>query len=182
METTTHMPNFLVITAVGNDRPGIVNELTKHILDNDCNVTDSRMSILGGEFALILMISGNWNSIAKIEDALPRLGEKLGMSITAKRTEPRAQHGNLLNYHVDVLAIDQPGIVHQVTQFFSNNEINIESLSTDSYNAAHTGTPMFAISMTVNIPVNQSIAQIREQFLDFCDALNMDGMMEAVRT
>lgn len=176
------MPNFLVITAVGNDRPGIVNELTKHILDNECNVTDSRMSILGGEFALILMISGNWNSIAKIEDALPRLGDKLGMNVTTKRTEPRTQRGNLLNYHVDVLAIDQPGIVHQVTQFFSNNEINIESLNTDTYNAAHTGTPMFAINMTVNIPVDQSIAQIREQFLDFCDALNMDGLMEAVRT
>ena len=175
------MPNYLVITAVGDDRPGIVNELTKHILDNDCNIADSRMTILGGEFALILMISGNWNSIAKIEDLLPKMGDKLGLNITSKRTEPRAQTGNLLNYHVDVLAIDQPGIVHQVTEFFSSREINVESLNTDSYNAAHTGTPMFAVSMTVNIPVDQSIAQIREQFLDFCDTLNMDGLMEAVR-
>ncbi len=175
------MSNFLVITAVGDDRPGIVNELTKHILDGGCNIADSRMTILGGEFALILMISGNWNSIAKIEDALPKMGDNLGLSITTKRTEPRSQKGNLLNYHVDALAIDQPGIVHQVTEFFSSRQINIESLNTDSYNAAHTGTPMFAVSMTVNIPAEQSIAQIREQYLDFCDSLNMDGMMEAVR-
>jgi glycine cleavage system transcriptional repressor len=175
------MSNYLVITAVGNDRPGIVNDITKQILESGCNIADSRMTILGGEFAIILLLSGNWNAIAKVEDLLPRLGDKLGLSVNCKRTEPRPQKGSLLNYHVDALAIDQPGLVHQVAEFFSSRNINIESLNTDSYNAAHTGTPMFSISMTVNIPADQSIAQIREQYLDFCDALNMDGMMEPVR-
>lgn len=175
------MSNYLVITAVGNDRPGIVNELTKLILDSGCNIADSRMTILGGEFALILLLSGNWNAIAKIEDMLPKVADSLGLNLTAKRTAPRPQQGNLLNYHVDALAIDQPGLVHRVTDFFSSRNINIESLNTDSYNAAHTGTPMFSISMTVNIPADQSLSQIREQYLDFCDTMNMDGMMEPVR-
>jgi glycine cleavage system transcriptional repressor len=175
------MSNYLVITAVGNDRPGIVNELTKFIHDSGCNIADSRMTILGGEFALILLLSGNWNAIAKIEGMLPKVADTLGLNLTAKRTEPRPQQGNLLNYHVDALAIDQPGLVHRVTDFFSSRNINIESLNTDSYNAAHTGTPMFSISMTVNIPADQSLSQIREQYLDFCDGMNMDGMMEPVR-
>jgi len=175
------MLKHLVITAVGDDRPGIVNDLTKHILENDCNIADSRMTILGGEFALILLLSGNWNAVAKVEDTLPKLADNLKLHITVKRTEPRTQSGRLLNYHVDALAIDQPGLVHRVTEFFSSREINIESLNTDAYNAAHTGTPMFAISMTVNIPAEQSISQIREQYLDFCDSMNMDGMMEPVR-
>ena len=175
------MSNYLVITAVGNDRPGIVHELTKHILEHGCNIVDSRMTILGGEFALILMLSGKWNAIAKVEDSLPKVADSLGLSLTAKRTEPRPQKGNLLSYHVDALAIDQPGIVHRVADFFSSRNINIESLNTDFYNAAHTGTPMFSISLTVNIPADQSISQIREQYLDFCDAMNMDGMMEPVR-
>ncbi len=176
------MSKHLVITAVGDDRPGIVNDLTKHILENDCNIADSRMSILGGEFALILLLAGNWNSIAKIEEVLPKLGNSLGLNITAKRTEPRSQQGNLLNYHVDALAMDQPGLVHKVTEFFSSRSINIESLNSDSYNAAHTGTPMFSINMTVNIPAEQSISQIREQYMDFCDSMNMDGMIEPARS
>lgn len=175
------MSKHLVITAVGDDRPGIVNDLTRHLLDSGCNISDSRMTILGGEFALILLLSGNWNSIAKIEETLPRVADKLGLTLGLKRTEPRKKRGNLLSYHVDALAIDQPGLVHRVADFFSSRNINIETLNTDSYNAAHTGTPMFAISMTVNIPADQSIAQIREQYLDFCDNLNMDGMMEPVR-
>jgi len=175
------MSKHLVITAVGDDRPGIVNDLTKHISDSDCNIADSRMSILGGEFALILLLSGNWNGIAKIEESLPRIATDLGLSVTIKRTEPRNQQGNLLNYHVDALAMDQPGLVHKVTEFFSSRSINIEGLNTDSYNAAHTGTPMFSINMTVNIPAEKSISQIREQYMDFCDAMNMDGMIEPAR-
>jgi len=175
------MSNYLVITAVGEDRPGIVNELTKHILECGCNISDSRMTILGGEFAVILMLNGPWNAVAKLEDQLPKLGETLNLTISSKRTEPRAQSGNILSYHVDALSIDQPGIVHKVAEFFSSRDINIESLTTDSYNAAHTGTPMFALSLTVNIPANQSISQLREQYLDFCDEMNMDGIMEPVR-
>ena len=175
------MSKHLVITAVGDDRPGIVNDLTKHISDSGCNIADSRMSILGGEFALILLLSGNWNAIAKIEETLPRTADTLGLTITIKRTEPRNLHGNLLNYHVDALAMDQPGLVHKVTEFFASRSINIENLNTDSYNAAHTGTPMFSIGMTVNIPAEQSISQLRDQYMDFCDGMNMDGMMEPVR-
>lgn len=176
------MSKHLVITAVGDDRPGIVNDLTKHISSSGCNIADSRMSILGGEFALILLLSGNWNDIAKIEESLPRIADDLGLSVTIKRTEPRNQQGNLLNYHVDALAMDQPGLVHKVTEFFSSRSINIESLNTDSYNAAHTGTPMFSITMTVSIPAEQSISQIREQYMNFCDEMNMDGMIEPARS
>jgi len=172
---------YLVITAVGNDHPGIVNDLTKHILDSGCNISDSRMTILGGEFAVILMLSGNWNSIAKLETVLPKAAESLGLNITCKRTDARSPQSNLISYHVEALAIDQPGIVHKVSDFFSSRSINIESLNSDSYNAAHTGTPMFSLNMTINIPADQSIAQLREQFLDYCDELNMDGMMEPVR-
>ena len=176
------MLKHLVITAVGDDRPGIVNDLTKHISENGCNIADSRMTILGGEFALILLLSGNWSAIAKIEESLPKIADSLGLSITIKRTEPRSQQGNLLNYHVDALAIDQPGLVHKVTEFFSSHSINIENLNTDSYNAAHTGTPMFSITMTVNIPAERSISQLRDQYMDFCDSMNMDGMIEPVRS
>ncbi len=175
------MSNYLVITAIGQDRPGIVNELTKQILECGCNISDSRMTILGGEFAVILMLNGPWNAVAKLESQLTKLAENLELNINSKRTEARAQSNNLLNYHVDALSIDQPGIVHKVSDFFSSRNINIESLSTDSYNAAHTGTPMFALSMTINIPADHSISQLRDQYLDFCDEMNMDGIMEPVR-
>lgn len=175
------MSNYLVISAIGQDRPGIVNELTKQILECGCNISDSRMTILGGEFAVILMLNGPWNAVAKLESQLTKLGETLELNINCKRTEARPQSSNVLNYHVDALSIDQPGIVHKVSDFFSSRSINIENLSTDPYNAAHTGTPMFALTMTINIPADHSISQLRDQYMDFCDEMNMDGIMEPVR-
>ncbi|HDO34642.1 MAG TPA: glycine cleavage system protein R, partial [Chromatiales bacterium] len=59
------MNNLLVVSALGQDRPGIVNELSLAILNCGCNIEDSRMTVLGGEFAVILLVSGNWSTIAK---------------------------------------------------------------------------------------------------------------------
>ncbi len=87
----------------------------------------------------------------------------------------------MLSYQVEVLSIDRPGIVHQTAEFFSRRQINIDNLSSDSYHAAHTGTPMLALTMMVNIPSDLSIADLRDQFLDFCDEMNMDGIIEPLR-
>jgi len=172
------MSTQLVISALGGDRPGIVNELSRNILDSGCNVEDSRMAVLGGEFAIMLLVSGNWNTVAKLEAQLPKLEQQLDMTITSRRTERRQLQQALLPYDVDVVSMDHPGIVHDLARFFSERSINIEDLTTSSYSAAHTGTPMFAVHMTVGIPADQHIAALREEFLDHCDQLNLDAVIE----
>jgi len=172
------MDNYLVISALGRDRPGIVNELSKAILDYGCNIVDSRMTVLGGEFAIILMVSGHWNQIAKIEAALPKFEANLGLVVSSRRTVARKVQPDLIPYDIEVVAIDHPGIVHQLTNFFSTRHINIEDLSTGSYYAPHTGAKMFTLNMIVGIPVTMSIAEIREHFLTFCDDLNLDATMQ----
>ena len=69
------MKQLLVISALGEDRPGIVDELSELILDAGCNIEDSRATVLGGEFAVMLLVSGRWNAVAKLETGLPRAGE-----------------------------------------------------------------------------------------------------------
>lgn len=179
--TRPNTTNYLVISALGKDRPGIVNALSMAILDNECNIVDSRMSVLGGEFAILLMISGNWNAVAKMENALPGLQEKLKLTIIAERTEQRPAASNLLPYMVEVVSMDHPGIVYNVAEFFSSREINIEDMSTGGYAAAHTGTPMFSLSMHISVPGDVHIGQLREQFMNFCDELNLDAVLEPVK-
>ncbi|EGV51782.1 glycine cleavage system protein R [Candidatus Endoriftia persephone str. Guaymas] len=173
--------SFLVISALGRDRPGIVNELSKTILEGECNIVDSRMTVLGGEFAILLMVEGQWNTLAKLESALPEIEKRLGLTIIAKRTEERAPSSNQLPYAVEVVAMDHPGIVHQLAEFFSERQINIEDMVTSSYAAAHTGTPMFSVTMSVGIPANLHIATLRDDFMDYCDSLNLDGVLEPIK-
>lgn len=175
------MESFLVITALGQDKPGIVDKLTETVADCCCNVIDSRMSVLGGEFAVMLMVSGKWNELAKLEDALAAASEPQGLIITCKRTEPGKPATNLMPYNIEVISIDQPGIVHELARFFSSRKINIQELNTTQYAAAHTGTPMFALQLTANIPANLHIAALRDEFLDFCESQNMDATMEPMR-
>ena len=173
---------FLVISALGNDRPGIVNKLTAPITDSVCNIVDSRMTILGGEFAILMLVEGPWNAISKLEDSLPALGEKLDLTIISKRTEQESDKQDVMPYEVNVVALDHPGIVNQLAGFFSSRQINIHDLYTDSYRAAHTGTQMFSANMTVHIPANVSIVQLRDEFLDFCDSMNLDAALEPVKS
>jgi glycine cleavage system transcriptional repressor len=176
MNTTTMQ--YLVISALGEDRPGIVKSLTRPVTELGVNILDSRMTILGGEFAILMMVEGSWDTIAKLETQLPAQQEKLGLTILTRRTDGQRQEQHTLPYTVNVVALDHPGIVSHLAEFFSNRNINIQDLYTDSYRAAHTGTPMFTATLSVNIPGNIAIAALRDEFLDFCDSLNLDGIME----
>lgn len=173
--------SHLVISALGKDRPGIVDRLTRAILDAECNILDTRMAVLSGDFAILMAIEAPWDKLARLEGQLPELQKELGLTITADRTEPSGIQEPLLPYGVDVVALDQPGIVHNLAAFFSARHINIEDMTTSSYAAAHTGAPMFAVRMTVGIPANVHIAALREEFMDFCDQLNLDAVLEPVK-
>ncbi len=172
------MDKLLVISALGQDRPGIVNQLSKAIFDSGCNIEDSRMTVLGGEFALILMVSGSWDAIAKLEGQVSALQTDLELTITTRRTSERTDSRGRVPYEIDVVSMDHPGIVQEVTEFFSNRNINIEEMVTGSYAAAHTGTPMFSLKMTVSAPADILIAELRDDFAEFCDDLNLDAALE----
>jgi glycine cleavage system transcriptional repressor len=175
------MSNFLVISALGHDRAGLIAELSQTVLNTGCNIEDSRMSILGGEFAIIMLVSGAWNNIAKLEDSLPASGEKQGLLISCRRTQLRKLTHEEIPYTIEVVSLDHPGIVQQIASFFSKRNINIHDMYTSSHRAAHTGSPMFTLSMTVEIPAATHISTLREQFMEFCDQLNLDAIMEPVK-
>ena len=96
--------NYLVLSALGKDKPGIVDQLSKAVFDLGCNITDTRMTVLGGEFALLQMIEGQWNQLAKLENSIAELSSRLGLTIITERTEERQQDAALLPYIVDVIS------------------------------------------------------------------------------
>ena len=170
--------NYLVLSALGKDRPGIIDQLSGALLDAGLNIADSRMTVLGGEFAILLLVEGNWNTLAKLEEMIGDLESRLGLTIITKRTEGRDTSVPYLPYVVEVVSLDHPGIVHQLSGFFSKRQINIEDMATASYAAPHTGTIMFSLHMTVGIPADVHIAGLRDEFLEFCDRINLDAMIE----
>ena len=176
------MNEFLVITAVGEDRPGIVDELSSVLLENNLNIEDSRMSVLGGEFAIILLVSGNVDSITSIHKQQDQLENTLKLKLLIKTTRARQATANTSAYAISVVGMDHPGIVHRLARFLAENKINIENMATDSYPAPHTGTPMFAVKMTVDIPADLAISKLRDDFLELCDEQNLDAEFSPLDT
>jgi len=140
------------------------------------------MTALGANFAMLLLVSGNWHSIARIETELNRLAETSGISIQVRRTAERPAREDLVPYSVDVVCLDQAGIVAALSGFFSSRGIDIGELSTRSYAAAHTGAPMFSVYMVVNVPSRIHVGALREEFMDFCDQMNLDAILEPVKS
>jgi glycine cleavage system transcriptional repressor len=169
------MNNLLAITAIGEDRPGIVDDLTSILLENDLNIEDSRMCVLGGEFAIILLVTGSEAAIAHIQQQHSQLEETLRLNLIIKPTRKKQLAQNLIAYNIKVVGMDHPGIVNRLSRFLSSRNINIEDLETDSYPAPHTGTPMFAVTMIVDIPAEIATSKLRDEFIELCDERNLDA-------
>ena len=175
------MDNYLLITALGKPDAAMLEQFTKAIKESGGRIIESRMCALGNEFSILMLLTGTWDAIAKIEDMLPRLESKLSISIRAKRTEPAKHAGNLMPYAIEVVSMDNAGIVHDIVDFFAVNKISIQDMHANTYKAANTGAPMLSLHMTINIPAAKSIATIRTDFMEFCDHQNLDAILEPVK-
>jgi len=168
----------LVILVLGTLQPNSINELVKAISKYGCNIVDSRISTLGQEFAASFLVTGNWNAIAKLETSVPLLEKKLALNILQRRTDLPPAEPELLPYSIYITALDQPGVIHQITQFLTDEKLAINGLYTTSYIAPHTQAPMITLTLSTSIPMSILIADLRERFMIFCDDHNLDMIME----
>ncbi|MCS5712467.1 ACT domain-containing protein [Candidatus Berkiella aquae] len=168
--------HYLVITALGSDRLGILETFTK--LSKQCggNILESKLSTMGEECAILFHLSGTWNAIAKLEAALPSLAELHRFAIHCKRTLPK-NAANALPYQVQVFAKDRPGILNELATFFSRQGILVDKMETETY-LAKNNTTMSNIILAINIPAKLHIATIRERFMEYCEDRNLDAMLE----
>jgi len=176
------MSQLIVISAVGTDRTGVVQDLTKVIMSCGGNIEESRMTTLGSEFAMLLLVSGNWHTLSRLQQGLDKLCENGQLTVAIRKTDAKPPSQNRMPYAVDVVALDQQGIVFNLANFFASRDIEIADVATRSYAAAHTGAPMFAVQMAVNVPSSVHVAQLRDEFLELCDRLNLDAIIEPVKS
>lgn len=178
MTSTKKATQYLVVSALGADQPGIADELCKLVAHCNCNIVDCKMTTLGVEFAANFLLTGTWNAIAKFEAGLPAFEQKHDIRINSRRTQPRTARPERLPYTVYIIAMEQPAAVHKITHFFVEQAINIHDLYLVSYTAPYSDTQMLAISLSITIPKAQLLADFRENLMVFCDDHNFDVVLE----
>ncbi len=168
------MKGHAILTAIGSDRVGIVDDLTTSILDKRCNIEESRMAVLGGEFAVMLLLSGDSGDIESLIEETPKMAELLDLHISMKETVAPKADSNLRPYMIESVSLDIPGIVHSITSLLRRHGINIEDLETDTTAAPWTGAPMFVMRVRISVPPSVSLASLREEIETLEAEQNLD--------
>jgi glycine cleavage system transcriptional repressor len=163
-----------VLTAVGPDRIGLVEKISEFIVQRRCNIEDSKMAVLCGEFALILLISGSPSDLSIIEAASRELAKLTELSIAIRHSIAVKSAQPLLPYRLTASCMDHPGVVHRLSSVLSNLAINIESMETKTYPAPVSGTPIFRLEAFISIPAKLNINALRARFVEIEREENID--------
>ena len=172
--TDPKKPGYLVVTAVGEDRPGIVDEFSKFVLERSCNIEDSRMAVLGGEFAIVVLIAGAGENIKRLQKDIASFAERCEVNVTAKPTHGLRMPEGFVPYRLRGTGMDHPGIVQKFSHMLHEAGANIESLDTRTYSAPVSGTPIFHFDMIVEVPARIAISSLRQKLINLADTENLD--------
>ncbi len=173
--------NLLAISAIGTYRPGLFGKITQSFIKCGCEIVESRFSVMGDKLQMMAMISGNWDAIAKIETAIDRLGTQIELDFTTRRSSDKPSGRRLIPYVMEVVSIQNNNLVHEAIRFFELQKIDIEEVHFGCYTASHTKSHMASLQITVSVPQELSISSFRSDFVDFCDRLNIDAVLEPVK-
>jgi glycine cleavage system regulatory protein len=171
----------LVLTMIGPDRPGLVEAVAAIVADHGGNWNESRMTRLGGQFAGILRAELPAEKAPAALKALADL-EARGIKVvvqTERPSEPEPRPAGLL-MQLEVLGIDRPGIVRELSQLLAAADVNVEELATDRRSAPMSGEMLFEARAVVHMPASTDLAALRARLDRASRDLMVDVRFEAV--
>lgn len=168
------MYKHLVLTLSGHDRIGMVEKITNLVLRHKGNVGESRMARLGGEFAMLMLISVDKESYDELEKSIISL-QNDGFKVTLDYTDTPAaeKYSGWMPYKIIVNGADHEGIVHKIAHHLADKNINIESMDTHIRQAPMSGAPLFIMEGIVLVPPEQKSVW-KEELNTAADELNVD--------
>ncbi len=152
----SNSPNWFILSAIGRDKPGLVAELAQLIYDADANLEDSRMAILGTDFAVILLASSDHDQTAeRIGRAAKHLERDHGLTILVRTLtdgrRPAVPSPGTRPLRVKAAGEDKTGIVMGVCRTLAELGVNICDLST-SNQPGPGGSPHFQLDISAEVP------------------------------
>lgn len=181
MSTPTPREQFLVISALGANPMELTGVLCRACQESRCGVVSSRLTRHGEFSALVLQVSGSWDALARLEGSLPALAKRHELNIQHTRSAGIEVRPNALPYVAYVSCAYRPDILNELCQFFSDHRVELENITCDTFQAPQTGGTLLNATLTVTLPPGTQISWLRDQFLDFADALNLDALIEPWR-
>ncbi|MGB0955504.1 MAG: glycine cleavage system protein R [Panacagrimonas sp.] len=174
--------DLLTISVLARNQNNIALELFRAIRARGCEVEDCRMAPIGDRLTANMVVSGNWSALGRLETALPGISEKLDLQVRFERCSSREPNPEFRPYAADVIAPQQPELMVNLLEFFHTQGVEVAEISCQKYVSTHTSAEMCSVQMVLHVPVNQHPQALRESFMDLCDDLNADGMLDPIKS
>jgi glycine cleavage system transcriptional repressor len=177
MESVHHA----VLTAVGDDRPGLVDEVTRYITERGGNLEDSRMVNLRGQFAMMMLVAGSDEAMSRLQDGLGALRRRSHVHAELRVADAgTAERPPALPFKLNTWAMDHPGLMQSVSHLLGEMGVNIESVDSSLRPAPYTNAPLFEMELVVSVPAATHVADLREALGQLCDEMNIDWQLTAL--
>ena len=172
------MKQWFALSAIGRDRPGIVADLAELIYECDCNLEDSSMTMLGGEFAVLVLLSSQAQDIEQaLSSACKRLEweKRLTVFFRPLQGEPRPYGTGqpLRAYELRATGVDQAGIVAKITRCLAEHGINITTLHTHTRPEPGSGTAIYTMQVQLDIPAAVGLPTLHQRLEAIADSLHI---------
>ena len=174
--------DHLILTAIGPDQVGLVQKISEFISRHGCNIEDSKMAVFCGEFAVIVLISGEGGNLVNIGRDYREIETETGLAVSIKTPSTRKPPESFLPYTLTASCMDHPGIVYRISGVLSKLGVNIESMETKTYSAPVSGTPIFQLEANLAVPTKTNINQLRERFNEIQREENIDIDIAAAKS
>jgi glycine cleavage system regulatory protein len=172
------MQRALVMTVMGQDRPGLVESVADEVAKHSGNWLESRMSRLGGQFAGILRVELPAENEKGLVAALKELDARgLSVVVSPDTAAPTSQAPAKLRL-LEIVGHDRPGIVRQISRALAANGVNVEELETECSSAAMTGEVLFKARARLSIPPNCNLVALRQELEKIAADLIVDLAFE----
>ena len=173
------MKHWYALSAIGRDRPGIVADLAELIYDCDCNLEDSSMTILGSEFAVLLLLSSTSAEAERLlASGCKRLEweKRLTVFFRPLDAEPvaYAARAHARRYSLQATGVDRAGIVAKLARCLADHDVNIAEMSTQSRPEPESGTPIYTVRVRIDVSGPVDAGALARRLHAIADELQID--------
>ena len=172
------MQHSLVMTVIGNDRPGLVDSVASIVAEHGGNWLESRMSRLGGQFAGIVHVDVSADREEALAKALKALDAR-GLTVVVHSDQSQSATSRRTNV-LEIVGQDRPGIVRQISHTLAAWGVNVEELQTECASAAMSGETIFKARAVLNIPESCDVAKLRGGLEKIAADLIVEILLEKV--
>lgn len=158
------------------------DRLLSAISERDASVSLCHITRHGQSAVMSLSVAGHWGALGRIETAMPALADQLGLKVQLFRTQAEAPKRPFRPYAVELYAPQQAELPPAFIEFFLSQDVEIRDLSASTYRSGISGGDLMNLSLILDVPLDIAPHTLREGFMDLCDDMRADGVLDPIKS